>query len=752
LFRYIFKLALILLPIIGNSQLIDGKTYTPFNNFYKWRGGAFDTTLLIPQVASPNGKRPGSIYYNTSDSSVYSWSGSQWRRVSGDTTSLSNRINLKLNISDTLSMLNPYRFTASSGLTKSGTVFKLGGSLTENTNINLSGNRLNVFTGSDTARFINSGGLNFILKGAGNNQVSITKDYILSGNTSNTRSAFLDFSGSLGLNNGTSESYIDNVGVTNPLVTLSIPNKTSGSYTIAVTSDTVNLSNRINTKLNISDTVSMLNPYKFTAANGLTKDSTVFRLGGTLNQNTTINGSTNGLTFSNLGSFFANTSLAYIGNPSGEGVGVLNGRARVQKLSGTTSIGLYVSDSVFLQSYNGITEVTSPIQSYTTDTSKFKILTINNTTGSLAVYNSAWPVPGVPTLQQVTTAGNTTTNAITTGNITINEVGGGDPLIAATYDINDGSARIVAERTSDNIFSELIFTNNDNISSEISLPDSSGILTQRVTINGTTYNTASNGVVNLGNTDTATVVKAYVTNAESFTITKGQVVYIFGASGDRAAVKLAKNTSDTFSSKTLGIVREDIAAGQAGWVTTQGQVSGINLGAYTAGDILWLDSVPGGFTNVKPVAPRHGVFVGVVERANVGNGIIYVKPQNGVELSEVHDVLITSPTNNQVLSYTASTGIWENKTFETVGNIKTGSATLDFGNTSAQNSSDLTITVTGVSDGDVVSLGVPNASVNANTCFTAWVSATDTVTVRFNNYSSGAIDPASGTFKIKVFK
>jgi hypothetical protein len=165
--------------------------------------------------------------------------------------------------------------------------------------------------------------------------------------------------------------------------------------------------------------------------------------------------------------------------------------------------------------------------------------------------------------------------------------------------------------------------------------------------------------------DTATVVKAYVTNAEAVTITKGQVVYIFGASGDRAAVKLAKNTSDTFSSKTLGIVRADIAAGQAGWVTTQGQVSGINLGAYTAGDILWLDSVAGGFTKVKPVSPLHSVFVGVVERANPGNGLIYVKPQNGVELSEVHDVLITSPTNNQVLAYTSATDIWENKSVAT---------------------------------------------------------------------------------------
>jgi len=165
----------------------------------------------------------------------------------------------------------------------------------------------------------------------------------------------------------------------------------------------------------------------------------------------------------------------------------------------------------------------------------------------------------------------------------------------------------------------------------------------------------------IGNYDTATVVKAYVTNAEAVTITKGQVVYIFGASGDRASVKLAKNTSDTFSSKTLGIVRADIAAGAAGWITTQGQVSGINLGAYSPGDVLWLDSVAGGFTATKPQAPYHAVFVGVVERANAGNGLIYVKPQNGVELDELHDVRITSLANNEIIRYNSSLGYWENK-------------------------------------------------------------------------------------------
>lgn len=84
-----------------------------------------------------------------------------------------------------------------------------------------------------------------------------------------------------------------------------------------------------------------------------------------------------------------------------------------------------------------------------------------------------------------------------------------------------------------------------------------------------------------------------------------------------------------------------------------------------------------------------------------------------------------------------------------------GSATLDFGNTAAGVAADLTITVTGAADGDVVTLGVPNGSVSAtdNVSFFAWVSATNTVTVRFNNNNLvNAVNPASGTFKVRVTK
>ncbi len=91
-------------------------------------------------------------------------------------------------------------------------------------------------------------------------------------------------------------------------------------------------------------------------------------------------------------------------------------------------------------------------------------------------------------------------------------------------------------------------------------------------------------------------------------------------------------------------------------------------------------------------------------------------------------------------------------TRHTVNHGLTGSATLDFLSTNAQNSRDMTISVTGAADGDVVSLGVPNAAVNANTSYSAWVSAAGTVTVRFNNYSSGTVDPASALFKVFVTK
>jgi hypothetical protein len=76
---------------------------------------------------------------------------------------------------------------------------------------------------------------------------------------------------------------------------------------------------------------------------------------------------------------------------------------------------------------------------------------------------------------------------------------------------------------------------------------------------------------------------------------------------------------------------------------------------------VYLGATPGSFTEVKPVAPAHGVFIGVVLRANNGNGQLFVSPQNGYELEELHNVLIGTKADGDVLTYDDATELWVNR-------------------------------------------------------------------------------------------
>jgi hypothetical protein len=162
--------------------------------------------------------------------------------------------------------------------------------------------------------------------------------------------------------------------------------------------------------------------------------------------------------------------------------------------------------------------------------------------------------------------------------------------------------------------------------------------------------------------DVGQTLYAYATNDEAVTINKGQPVYMFAAQGDRVSVKLAYNTGDATSAKTLGVCAENIAAGQAGMILCQGVQDGLDMSAYNPGDTLYLGATAGSLTSTKPYAPNHLVYIGVVERANAGNGRLYVRVQNGYELDELHNVSAQSPSNGQVLIYNASTSLWEKNT------------------------------------------------------------------------------------------
>jgi hypothetical protein len=145
-------------------------------------------------------------------------------------------------------------------------------------------------------------------------------------------------------------------------------------------------------------------------------------------------------------------------------------------------------------------------------------------------------------------------------------------------------------------------------------------------------------------------------------ISKGQAVYVSSANGTNIIVSKASNTTEATSSKTLGLLAQDLALNGQGFVITEGLLAGLNTGSANAGDPVWLGTGGNlifGLLN-KPVAPAHLVYIGVVTRVQIVNGEIFVKVQNGFELNELHDVLITGVTNGDLLSYDSATSLWEN--------------------------------------------------------------------------------------------
>lgn len=147
---------------------------------------------------------------------------------------------------------------------------------------------------------------------------------------------------------------------------------------------------------------------------------------------------------------------------------------------------------------------------------------------------------------------------------------------------------------------------------------------------------------------------------------KGQAVYVSGANGANILVQKGDNRNEPTSSKILGLVAENLSLNDQGYVITEGVLEGLDTGSATEGDPVWL-GINGeliyGLVN-KPHAPEHLVFIGIVTRASSTVGSIFVKVQNGFELREIHDVdlITTTPSDNEVLTYELSTGLWKNKT------------------------------------------------------------------------------------------
>jgi len=219
-----------------------------------------------------------------------------------------------------------------------------------------------------------------------------------------------------------------------------------------------------------------------------------------------------------------------------------------------------------------------------------------------------------------------------------------------------------------------------------------------------------------------------------------QVVVVGGAQGQRLAVRLAQGNNDANSAGTLGIVAEDIARNQEGYIITVGLLKNRNTTGtlqgetWNDGDILYLSpTIAGQITNIKPQAPNHTVIVGYVEYAHQNNGKIYVKIDNGYEIDELHNVRITtaSLTAGQLLVRSGSNndGVWINS------NQLTGS----YGLTGSLTATSLTGSLSGTAS------WATNASQSLTSFIALTASSADSFTVRGNLIVSGATTIGDGT-------
>lgn len=160
-----------------------------------------------------------------------------------------------------------------------------------------------------------------------------------------------------------------------------------------------------------------------------------------------------------------------------------------------------------------------------------------------------------------------------------------------------------------------------------------------------------------------TVLNTTARNTTGATIPAGSVVYFNGVSGNIPTLALSQANTEPTSLKTIGITAVAIANNTNGSVIVSGLADNLNTSAFTAGSIIYLSpTIAGAYTTVKPSAPDNLVTIGFLTRSHPTNGTIEVAIQNRYELSELHDVSITSLANNQIIKYDASTMLWKNYT------------------------------------------------------------------------------------------
>lgn len=153
----------------------------------------------------------------------------------------------------------------------------------------------------------------------------------------------------------------------------------------------------------------------------------------------------------------------------------------------------------------------------------------------------------------------------------------------------------------------------------------------------------------------------------SSAITKGQVIMFTGAVGASGVPTGAPATGVTDGSYIMGIAAESIANNGFGLVQFIGTLRGVDLSAYSDGDILWYNpAVTGGLTKTKPSAPNVKVQVAAVI-SNSNNGTMLIRVTAGSELGGTDsNVQFGALANGDLIQYDSALQYWKNVTAASV--------------------------------------------------------------------------------------
>jgi hypothetical protein len=190
-----------------------------------------------------------------------------------------------------------------------------------------------------------------------------------------------------------------------------------------------------------------------------------------------------------------------------------------------------------------------------------------------------------------------------------------------------------------------------------------------ISINGVTYKITPELINEVPTTPLLTTASKLITEVKAGqALTKGNAVYVSSATGTNIIVSKASYLSEATSSKTFGLISQNMAINDIGEVTTEGLLSGINTITAIIGDPVFLGAsgqLLFGLAN-KPSAPNHLVSIGFVTRVHAVNGEIFVKIQNGFEVEELHNVAISSVANNDLIAWDNLTSLWKNKSISSI--------------------------------------------------------------------------------------